>query len=146
GMTMTPDPRLNPWLHWAMAARRGLTLLESQPDVDANSLGIFGISVGGTLTWIVAGIDPRVKAAVPIYGCGWESYAFPVNIDAPASDDQKLWRAMMAPEAYAPRITAPLLFLSATNDFHGKMDLSFRTLDRLKSTEVRQLFTANYDH
>ena len=88
GMTMTPDPKRNPWLHWAMAARRGLTLLETQPGVNAERLGIFGISVGGTLTWIVAGIDPRVKAAVPIYGCGWESYAFPVDLKAASSEDQ----------------------------------------------------------
>ena len=146
GMTMTPDPKRNPWLHWAMAARRGLTLLETQPGVNAERLGIFGISVGGTLTWIVAGIDPRVKAAAPIYGCGWESYTFPVNLKGAASDDQKLWRAMMAPEAYAPRITAPLLFMSATNDFHGKMDLAYSTLDVLGSKTKRQVFSANYDH
>ena len=146
GMTMTPDPKRNPWLHWAMAARRGLTLLETQPGVNPDRVGIFGISVGGTLTWIVAGIDPRVRAAVPIYGCGWESYAFPVDAKSPASEDQKLWRAMMAPEEYAPRITAPLLFMSATNDFHGKMDLAYNTLDLLGSKTKRQVFTANYDH
>jgi dienelactone hydrolase len=74
GRSMTPTPRHNPWYHWTLAARRGLSLLEAQPEVDAERLGIFGISVGGTLTWIVAGVDPRVKAAVPIYGNGWESY------------------------------------------------------------------------
>jgi dienelactone hydrolase len=146
GMTMTPDPRRNPWLHWAMAARRGLTLLETRPEVDASRLGIFGVSVGGTLTWVVAGIDPRVKAATPIYGCGWESYPFPLDIAAPASEDQTLWRTLMAPEAYAPRIKAPLLFLSASNDGHGKMDLAFRSLDRLASPVRSQLFSANYDH
>jgi cephalosporin-C deacetylase-like acetyl esterase len=66
GRSMAPTPRHNPWFHWALAARRGLSLLEAQPEVDADRLGIFGISMGGTLTWIVAGVDPRVTAAVPI--------------------------------------------------------------------------------
>jgi hypothetical protein len=85
-----------------------------------------------------------VKAAVPIYGCGWESYAFPVDVKAPASEDQRLWRALMAPEAYAPRITAPLLFMSATNDGHGKMDLAYNTLDLLASKTKRQVFTPQH--
>ena len=52
--------------------------------MDRDRLGIFGVSVGGTLTWIVAGVDARVKAAAPIYGCGWESYyEYPPQPDAP---------------------------------------------------------------
>ena len=77
GRILQPDPRHCPWFHWALAARRALTLLEEHPRVDGGRLGIFGISVGGTLTWIVAGTDERVKAAVPIYGCGWDSYPKP---------------------------------------------------------------------
>ena len=63
GIQMTPMPRHNPWFHWMLASRRGLTFLESRPEVDKNKLGVFGISVGGTLTWGVAALDERVKAA-----------------------------------------------------------------------------------
>jgi dienelactone hydrolase len=146
GTQMTPTPRSNPWFHWALAARRGLTLLESQPDVDADKLGIFGISVGGTLTWTVAGVDARVKTAAPIYGCGWEFYTYPPQFDADYGSDLKLWRKLIAPEAHAARITCPLLLLSATNDGHGRMDLAYRTLDLLASPIRSQVFTANYDH
>jgi len=148
GRSMEPTPRHNPWFHWTMAARRGLTFLESQPHVDADRLGIFGISVGGTLTWIVAGVDSRVNVAAPIYGCGWESYnEFPPQPAAPVDRPTQLWRALIAPEAHAPRITCPVLFFNATDDFHGKMDLAYETLDRLPVATPRgQVFTANYDH
>ena len=146
GTRMSPTPRHNPWYHWALTARRGLTLLETQPQVDGEKLGIFGISVGGTLTWTVAGVDRRVKAAVPIYGCGWEFYPYPPKVDDHQAEELRLWRQLIAPEAHAGRITCPILFLSATNDSHGKMDLSFRTLDLAPSPMRRQLFSANYDH
>jgi dienelactone hydrolase len=146
GTQMTPTPRHNPWFHWALAARRGLTLLEAQPDVDADKLGIFGVSVGGTLTWTVAGVDARVKAAAPIYGCGWEFYTYPPQLDVDFGNDLRLWRKLIAPEAHAPRITCPVLLLSASNDGHGRMDLAFQTLDRLASPIRSQVFTANYDH
>ena len=45
-----------------------LPFLEHQPEVDAARLGAFGHSMGGKLTTDLAGIDPRVKAAVP--SCG----------------------------------------------------------------------------
>ena len=83
GLSMKPTPRHNPWYHWTLAARRGLTFLETRPEVDGEKLGVFGISVGGTLTWGIAALDARVKAAAPIYGCGWEFYPYPPDEKAP---------------------------------------------------------------
>jgi dienelactone hydrolase len=146
GTQMTPTPRYNPWYHWTLAARRGLTFLETRPEVDKDKIGVFGISVGGTLTWSIAGVDSRVKAAAPIYGCGWEFYQYPPDVKAAVDDNLKLWRKLIAPEAHAPQVKCPLLYLSATNDGHGRMDLAFRTLDSLGSTARSQVFTPNYDH
>ncbi len=147
GRQMEPSPRHNPWHHWVRMARRSLTLLESHPQVDPDRIGIFGISVGGTMTWMVAGLDSRVKAAVPIYGNGWESYQHP--FDGPQNPPDRstlLWRKLIAPEIHAPRISCPILFLSATNDGHGRMDLAARTLELTKSAVKRQLYSAGYDH
>jgi dienelactone hydrolase len=146
GLNMKPTPRHNPWYHWMLTARRGLTLLESRPGVDGGKLGVFGVSVGGTLTWGVAAVDSRVKAAAPIYGCGWEFYPYPPDPAAPVDPDLKLWRTLIAPEAMAPRVACPLLLLSATNDGHGRMDLAYRTLDRLASPVRGAVFSPNYDH
>jgi dienelactone hydrolase len=146
GLSMKPSPRYNPWYHWALAARRGLTFLETRPEVDGDRLGVFGVSVGGTLTWGIAALDERVKAAAPVYGCGWEFYQYPPDLKAPVSDDLKLWRSLIAPEAHAANVKCPIFLLSATNDGHGRMDLAFRTLDLVPAAVKGQVFTANYDH
>jgi dienelactone hydrolase len=137
GLDVHPTPRESSWYHWGLLSRRALTLLAHQPRVDRERLGIFGISVGGTLTWMVAGADTRVKAAVPIYGCGYH-----FNRD---SDDMKLFQRTVSAEAHAPYIKCPVLFLSATNDFHGKMDQAAVTLGAVPAT-VRQVFTPRENH
>ncbi len=147
GHMMKPDPSYNPWFHWALTARRALTLLETDPRVDPERLGIFGISVGGTLTWVVAGIDPRVKAAVPIYGCGWTTFGdLKQTTDGIQPEESRMWRKLISSESYAPLVRCPLFFLDATQDFHGMMDRSYTTLAMAPSTMKRVAFTPNYNH
>ena len=62
------SPRNNPWFLCTLGARRGLTFLEQQPEVDKEKLGVYGHSMGGKLTVMTAGADSRVKAAAP--SCG----------------------------------------------------------------------------
>ena len=49
-------------------ARRGLDYLAKRPDIDPNRLGIAGISLGGVLSGVTAGVDPRIKTAITIVG------------------------------------------------------------------------------
>ena len=49
-------------------ARRGLDYLAQRPDVDANRLGVSGISLGGVLSGVVASVDPRVKVVLTLVG------------------------------------------------------------------------------
>jgi cephalosporin-C deacetylase-like acetyl esterase len=44
-------------------AMRGLDYLQSRQDIDANRIGAFGCSGGGTVTAYLAALDPRIKAA-----------------------------------------------------------------------------------
>ncbi len=119
-----PSVRVSSWYLWTRVSRRALTALERQPEVDPGRLGIFGVSMGGTITWPLAAMDRRVKAACAIYGVGWNT--FPDELDAPdpsaADTSLKLWRATMESEAYGPLVKCPILFLDASNDHHGKMD------------------------
>ncbi|MBE3123887.1 MAG: hypothetical protein IMZ65_03710 [Planctomycetes bacterium] len=55
------SPRNNNWFLLVLAARRGLTFLQQQPEVDAGRLGVCGHSMGGKLTADVAGIDARER-------------------------------------------------------------------------------------
>lgn len=146
GFQLRPTPRESSWFHWALASRRALTLLARHPKVDPNRLGIFGISVGGSLTWMVAGTDPRVKAAVPIYGSGYNydrrnvRWGFP-----PPTEDLIAFQRILSPEAHAPLISCPLLFLSATNDFHGLMDRSYEAIGAARGPTF-QAFTPRTNH
>ncbi len=49
-------------------ARRGLDYLSKRPDIDPTRMGAAGISLGGILTGLVAGVDPRVKVALTLVG------------------------------------------------------------------------------
>ena len=49
GLLVRPTARASSWYHWALVARRALTVLSYHPKVDRDRLGIFGVSVGGTL-------------------------------------------------------------------------------------------------
>jgi cephalosporin-C deacetylase-like acetyl esterase len=69
----------NGWFHWYSRgytpggvelwnAIRGLDLLSERPEVDAEKLGVTGISGGGSQSWYIAAADPRIKAAAPVCG------------------------------------------------------------------------------
>lgn len=47
------------------------SLLASLSEIDANRIGITGISWGGILSSLVSGVDTRLKCAMPVYGAGY---------------------------------------------------------------------------
>ena len=126
---LTPDdytldsvesPRNSNWFLVLMAARRAITLLQQQPEVDAGRIGVYGHSMGGKLTTDLAGIDPRVKAAVP--SCGGAGDILQSQTDLPGcvkSAPAPMELACVSDNAYIPRITCPVLWLSPTNDFNA---------------------------
>lgn len=129
-----PTPRGDAYFLWTQAAMRCLTYLERQPEVNPGKIGAFGISMGGTIMWNLA-FDPRIKAGCAVYGAGWNtythedpSYAIGHSGKTPSANDLR-WRASLAPEASAPYVRFPMLFLSSSNDRHGYMD---RAEDSLK--------------
>ncbi len=129
---LTPDeftldpvesPRNSNWFLVLIAARRGLTFLQAQAEVDPARLGVYGHSMGGKLTTNLAGIDPRVKAAVP--SCGGSGDLTPDQADLPGGLKRAhsvLDLACVSDNAYIPRITCPVLWLSPANDFHAHID------------------------
>jgi hypothetical protein len=102
--------------------------------------------MGGTLCWSVAASDPRVKTAVPIYGCGYNvdgqrpQWGFPK-----LTPELALFQRAVSPEAHAPYINCPVLFLNATNDFHGWMDRSYDILAATPSPHW-QAYTPRFNH
>jgi len=49
-------------------ARRALDWLSQRPDIDPNRMGATGISLGGVLAPLIAGVDHRIKTLVTIVG------------------------------------------------------------------------------
>lgn len=49
---------------------RALDLLAARPEVDAERMGITGISGGGGMSWRLGAADERVKVAAPVCGTG----------------------------------------------------------------------------
>lgn len=144
------SPRNNNWYLLTLGARRGLTFLEQQPEVDADKLGVYGHSMGGNLTVYVAGSDSRVKAASPsVGGSGFRTQPWPLlpqHKPQTPNGDVKLFNATLGFESYALHIKAPLLWLGATNDFHGIMDDTYRTGELIPHKNVRYAFTPHMNH
>ena len=53
--------------------------LQTRDDVDANRIGLIGISKGGVETYLAAAIDPRISVAVPCIGMQSFSWALKNN-------------------------------------------------------------------
>jgi dienelactone hydrolase len=144
------SPRNNNWYLLVIAARRGLTFLERQVEVDPGRLGVYGHSMGGNLTVYVAGTDRRVKAAAPsVGGSGFRSDPWPLLPQEKKqlpNGDLGLFRATLGFESYAPHIEVPLVWLGATNDFHGIMDDTYRTGALIPNRDLRYAFTPHMNH
>lgn len=114
------------WTYHAVAAvLRGHNLLRALPEVDKDKVAVTGISWGGYLTCIIAGLDDRLKAAVPVYGCGFlhhNSVWKPARFDKVDADRRKRWVEAFDPSQYLPNVTCPILFLNGTNDFAYPLD------------------------
>lgn len=103
--------------------------------------------MGGTITWYVAGTDPRMKAACAIYGTGWHTYPLLDEENDPKAGDKNvaLWRQIMDPPVYAPLVKCPILYLSSTNEHWGKFDCVPRTLAAVKAPHAFH-FTPRFMH
>ncbi|HMJ89557.1 MAG TPA: alpha/beta fold hydrolase, partial [Candidatus Acidoferrum sp.] len=114
------------WTYHAVAAAvRAHSLLRSLPEVDAERIGVTGISWGGYLTCIVAGIDPRFKVAVPVYGCGFlgdNSTWKDSSLARLAPESRALWLKLFDPSTYLDRARLPMLFVNGTTDFAYPLD------------------------
>ncbi len=122
------------WTYHAVAAVvRGHSLLRSLQEVDAERNGITGISWGGYLTCIAAGIDARFKVAVLVYGCGFlgdNSVWTDKSLAAMTPEARSLWLRLFDPSQYVGDVRYPILFVNGTTDFAYPMD-SYRKTYRL---------------
>jgi len=128
------SPRNSSWFLCALAARRALTFLEQQREVDSDKLGVYGHSMGGKLT-VMTAIDSRVKAAAP--SCGGIS---------DRDNSSPLYRATIGDDANLKQIECPIIFLSPSNDFHGRIDDLRKAVCEISSEQWRVTCSAHHNH
>lgn len=129
------SPRNSGWFLCALGARRALTFLEQQPEVDGERLGIYGHSMGGQISGYAAGSDSRVKAAAP--SCGGISYRGSKNLSQEIG-----W----GNASYLKNTTCPIIFLSPANDFHGRISSLPLVVNEIKSKDWRVTCAPHHNH
>lgn len=123
------------------------SLLLSFPEVEKNKTVVTGISWGGFQTCIVAGIDNRFKAAVPVYGCAFhDEIIFKKNFTNLTKEQVEMWMEQIDPKNYIGYSHCPILFITGDND--GCFDIEpFDKTTKLVSKENRFVrITPNMGH
>ncbi len=109
------EPLRDQWMYHAVADTvLANSLLRSLPEVDADRVGLMGISWGGVITSTVIGIDRRFAFAIPTYGCGHMFDS--ANRWGEALGDNRLYREVWDPMVRMDRVRTPVLWLSWPGD------------------------------
>ena len=130
GEDYAAEPVADQWPYHAVAdIVLAHSLLRSFPEVDADRIGLTGISWGGFLTGIAASVDKRFRFAVPVYGCGFinDSPAWASTWEAMGPERADTWHRLWDPSQYVAAIEAPTLWVNGANDRHYPLSIHGRT-------------------
>ncbi|MCJ7806160.1 MAG: alpha/beta fold hydrolase [Clostridia bacterium] len=142
------QPSQDQWTYHAVAnVILAHSLIRSFKEVDASRTAVTGISWGGYLTCIVAGLDNRFKAAVPVYGCGFlHENSVWLNLFAKMTPQQKdRWIHLWDPSMYVGSAVMPVFFVNGTNDFAYPLDSYAKTYGLVKGKRNFRI-TINMPH
>jgi len=113
------------WPYHAVAnCIRAHSLLRSLPGVDPSRTAITGISWGGYTTCLVASLDNRFRAAVPVYGCGHlrDNSCWRGDFARIGPEQSTRWTKLYDPGTYLSACRVPIFFVNGTNDFAYPLD------------------------
>jgi pimeloyl-ACP methyl ester carboxylesterase len=130
------QPVTDQWTYHAVAnVIRAHSLIRSFPEVDPENTATIGISWGGYLACIVAGLDDRFKAAASIYGCGFihEHSAWLSDFEKMPDAERQQWVQLWEPSRYVGSAAMPMFFVSGGKDRFYPPDSLARTMDLIPS-------------
>jgi dienelactone hydrolase len=142
------QPAENQWTyHSVETVILAHSLIRSFDEVDASRTAVIGVSWGGYLTCIVAGLDSRFKAAVPVYGCGFlhENSVWLDRFSNMSPQQKDKWVQLWDPSMYVGSAAMPMFFINGTNDFAYPLDSYSKTYGLVKS-ERNFRITVNMPH
>lgn len=116
---LVPDLRNWAMYHYVTAARRAIDFIEAQPWADKDRVGAVGISYGGWVALMLAGVDERVKCVttgVSAGGAGFTAGRGAQQLRWEPAEQRALWLENYEPLAHAPRTKAGVFFQLAAND------------------------------
>jgi dienelactone hydrolase len=148
GLDQIDQPVEDQWSYHAVAdVILAHSLIRSFPEVDATRIGITGVSWGGYLTCIAAGVDDRFLFAAPVYGCGFlgENSAWVPALERMDDAKAQRWLDLWDPSVYLPAAKMPFLWVNGTTDFAYPMD-SWQKSYRLPKKERTLCLRVNMPH
>lgn len=107
-------------------------VLRNRSDINASSIGVMGVSWGGIITSVIAGVDSRFRFAIPVYGCGFLDGAdgqFGNVLSRYTLERRERILEWWEPSNYLPQATTPVLFINGTNDSHFPLDAWQKSAD-----------------
>ncbi|MHB0939582.1 MAG: alpha/beta hydrolase family protein [Armatimonadota bacterium] len=144
------DAKASGLYHTAVALLKAVSYLQSRPEVDPERIGMAGSSWGGFFTTMMAGIDPRLKAASAMFGCGalelgnqwWDGAGNSAKM-TPA--DRERWKATLDPALRLPNSKTAMGWFSGTNDVFYWMPALMESHARAGGPKHLSLMP-NWDH
>lgn len=135
-----------------LAARRGITFLSQQPEVDPDRIGMTGHSMGGVITHQTTAMEPiRIKASAPSDGPPIKHIHPDPHNQNPNEEKRQLLELELrtaSPASYASKIKVPMLFLNSINDFHGHCEDVEWIIDHMPAKDycIARTVHANHSH
>ena len=109
------------WIYFAVsAAMKANSFLRRDPRIDADKVGITGISWGGVITSLAMGADERFCFAVPVYCNGYFTEGNMQTLMNGYYSNEKT-AALWEPANYYDRVKAKVLFLNSDHDYSHAM-------------------------
>jgi formylglycine-generating enzyme required for sulfatase activity/predicted Ser/Thr protein kinase len=115
---------------WYKDLARSLDYVETRPDLNAERVGFYGLSLGAYAGLIFSPLEPRLRALV-LVGGGLASAPAPGETD---------------PIHFAPRITAPTLLIAGRDDFRNPFEASQKPLMRLLGSSAKRHYVFEGGH
>ncbi len=137
-MFMGESARETPRFQWAKICRRALSLVDDVLTADNQRICVLGFGEGAQLTWLLAGIDGRLKTAIPVMGGGYSflegSQKFSSAKKVVPDEKHQVWMAGVGAESYARLVTCPIYQLTSSNNAFCDVD---RANDILKFAQIK---------
>jgi dienelactone hydrolase len=117
GLAAPEDPRSAPVYHGAVALLRAVQYLGSRAQADPARLAVLGSSWGGFFSTLVAGLEPRLRAAASLFGTGSLELGNPWwERRPPDAAARARWSTQLDPAARLATSRVPIAWISGTND------------------------------